>query len=49
MKNLRKRLGIPPTHIDREWTNDKVMERANTEVGVEFPNIDTRKMTFATI
>ena len=26
-------VGIPPTHIDREWTNDKVMKKANEEAG----------------
>ena len=33
MKGLRTNLGIPPTHIDREWTNDKVMKKANEEAG----------------
>ena len=37
LKGLRKILGIPPTHIDRTWTNDKVLYKANKDVGVEFP------------
>ena len=44
MKGLRKILGIPPTHIDRTWTNEKVLEKANKEVGVEFPNPNNRKI-----
>ena len=34
MKGLRTILGLPPTHIDRTWTNDKVVYKANKDVGV---------------
>ena len=43
MKGIRKILGIPPTHIDRTWTNDKVLYKAHKDVGVEFPLFDSRK------
>ena len=43
MKGLRTILGIPPTHIDRTWTNDKVLYKAHKDVGVEFPLFDSRK------
>ncbi len=33
MKGLRRILHIPPTHIDREWTNDKVIEKASIAIG----------------
>ena len=44
MKGLRKIFGIPPTHIDRTWTDDKVLYKANKDVGVEFPLLDKRKI-----
>ena len=33
MKCIRRILKIPPTFIDREWTNDKVQEAASMEYG----------------
>ena len=33
MKGLRRILKVPPTHIDREWTNKKVYELASVESG----------------
>ena len=36
-------LGTQPTHIDRTWTNDKVLYKANKDVGVEFPLLDKRQ------
>ena len=33
MKGLRNVAGMPPTHIHREWTDDKVMNKANEEAG----------------
>ena len=47
MKGLRKRLGLPP-NIDRTWTNDKVLYKANKDVGVEFPLLDRRKINNVT-
>ena len=32
MKGLRKIMKIPPTHIDRSWTNRKVYQEANKEL-----------------
>jgi len=32
-KGLRRILGIPPTHIDREWTNEKVRTLASEKQG----------------
>ena len=31
MKGIRRILQIPPTHVDRTWTNELVMEKANKE------------------
>ena len=31
MKGIRRILGIPPTHIDRTWTNEVVMKKTNEE------------------
>jgi len=33
MKGIRRILGIPPTHVDRTWTNAKVWEKAEEEKG----------------
>ena len=33
MKGLRKILNIPPTFIDRSWTNQKVSEEVNAKAG----------------
>ncbi len=33
IKGLRRILHIPPTHIDRTWTNDKVIEKASIAMG----------------
>jgi len=32
MKGIRRILKIPPTHIDRTWTNNLVMKKANEEI-----------------
>ena len=32
MKGIRKNLKIPPTFIDRTWTNQKVFEEANAKI-----------------
>ena len=32
MKGLRQIMKIPPTHIDRSWTNRKVYQEANKEL-----------------
>ena len=32
MKGVRKHLKIPPTFIDRTWTNQKVYEEANKQL-----------------
>ena len=44
VKGLRKILGIPPTHIDRTWTNDKVLYKANKDAGVDFPLLVSRNI-----
>ena len=31
MKGVRRILGIPPTHIDRQWTNARVWEKAKND------------------
>ncbi len=33
MKGLRRIMHIQPTHLDRSWTNLKVMDKANEEAG----------------
>ena len=33
MKNLRRILHIPPTNVDREWTNQKVYQKVNEVLG----------------
>ena len=33
MKGIRRILNIPPTHIDRTWTNKLVLEKAASEAG----------------
>jgi len=32
IKGIRRILGIPPTHIDRSWTNELVLKKANDEL-----------------
>ena len=32
MKGIRKIMKIPPTHIDRSWTNQRVYDEANKEI-----------------
>ena len=44
MKGLRKIPGIPPTHIDCSWTNEKVMEKTNKEVGINNPSPNNSKI-----
>jgi len=44
VKGLRRILGIPPTHIDRTWTNEKVWQKAEEEKGRKIqPFVDTWK------
>ena len=31
MKGVRRILGVPPTHIDRQWTNERVWDKAKLE------------------
>ena len=46
IKGLRRILHIPPTHIDRTWTNDKVIEKASVEIGKPIINFaETWKQT----
>ena len=33
MKGIRRLMNIPPTHVDRTWTNDMVYTRASEECG----------------
>ena len=33
MKNLRRILGVPPTYVDRTWTNDRVHEECSVAAG----------------
>ena len=33
MSGIRRILIIPPTHIDREWTNERAMTKAELERG----------------
>ena len=36
MKGIRRIPRIPPTHIDRTWTNKLVLEKAASEAGKQF-------------
>jgi len=35
MKGIRRILNIPPTHVDRTWTNELVMKKANEEADMK--------------
>ena len=44
MKCIRRILGVPPTHIDRMWTNEIVWNIAKHEVGKKFKLIKFSQM-----
>jgi len=49
MKGIRRLLQIPPTHIDRTWTNELVMKRANEEKLKPNKENDAQKVNKKTI